>query len=173
MAIHKLPPIEYLRQVLDYNAETGELFWKERKDAEKKWNARFAGKRAGCFHPDGYVKITINGVIYAAHRLIWVILHGEAPRDEIDHIDGNGYNNRIDNLREATSSQNGWNTKAHLDNKLGVKGVTFLAARNKYQAQLMIDGRYVLSKAFDSMEDAKKAYVEASAKFQNEFARIN
>lgn len=96
----------YLRAVLSYDPETGVWRWRERPDVGRKWNARYAGKGAGC--PDrrhgGRIQIRINGKNFFARRLAFLYMTGKWPRDEVDNKDGDPANETWSNLREATSS---------------------------------------------------------------------
>jgi hypothetical protein len=96
---------ERLRQLLHYDPERGVFTWLSRP-AERSWNTRFAGTRAGTINGLGYVVIGILGRRYKAHRLAWLYVHGEWPGRELDHINCDKSDNRIANLRPATRSQN-------------------------------------------------------------------
>lgn len=75
------------------------------------------GDVAGCLNTIGYRQIQLDGKVYKEHRLIWFYLHGVWPKNEIDHINNQRNDNRIENLREATRSQNSFNTKVRKTNK--------------------------------------------------------
>jgi hypothetical protein len=78
----------------------------------KKAHGRYkVGDVVGALHTKGYLRTQIKRKSYYVHRLIWCMHHGNFPKNQIDHIDGNKINNRIDNLREATNQQNLWNIK--------------------------------------------------------------
>lgn len=121
----------------------GQLFWRPRPISSfkterlgKTWNTRFSGKRAGTVvieHGNKYVKISIAGRAYYEHRLIWMLHKGECP-ETIDHIDGNGLNNIITNLRDG-AVVNSRNIKIPSTNKSGVIGVHWCVARKKWVAQ--------------------------------------
>lgn len=99
------------------------------------------------------------------HRIIM----GEPDGLEIDHIDGDGLNNRRSNLRVATSSQNKHNMRAHTDSRSGFKGVTW--TRGKWLAQIGLNGKNRGIGYFDTPEAAHAAYCAASAKLHGEFGR--
>ena len=116
-----LPSKEELHHLFSYNMETGELFWKNHPSPM----ARSNGKRAGSYSTKGrkcpYVDIKINGVTYKGHRLVWKYVYGVEPPIEIDHVDGNHQNNRIDNLREhPTHNQHNRIETRHLPEPLRV-----------------------------------------------------
>jgi HNH endonuclease len=92
-----------LQQLFEY--EDGVLRW--RKDLRLRGIQ--AGKRAGCKYGDGntyYLLVTVDQVQYMAHRLIWLLVYGKWPDNQIDHIDGNGLNNKLSNLRDVTCAVN-------------------------------------------------------------------
>ncbi len=167
-----MPDAERLREVLDYDPETGVFAWKQREGARKGWNTRFAGTRAGCLS-QGYVAVKIDGVLYLAHRLAWLYVHGEWPL-QIDHIDTNRANNRFANLRLADTSQNGANRGPPRNNSSGFKGVTYCAGgkrRKRWQAAIKRGQRMFNLGRFATPEEAHAAYAKAAAEHFGEFAR--
>jgi hypothetical protein len=92
---------------------------------------------------------------------------------EVDHIDGDGLNNRRSNLRLASRAQNQKNRARPVSNSSGVKGVTWHAARGKWQAQISADNKHYNLGRFDKIEDAAAAYAAASAKLHGEFGRVS
>ena len=98
-----------------------------------------AGMRSGC-QKDGYVFVKIDGQRYSAHRLIFFMAHGYCP-EYIDHVDGNGLNNKIENLRPATLSQNKANQKKYSSNTSGVKGVYWCKPKNAWIAQIAYNNK--------------------------------
>lgn len=97
---------EFLKEILDYNSETGIFVYKNRDKSTfnnpsiaTRVNNRYAGKATGCIGKDGYVVISINNKLYKAHRLAWMYIYGKWPDDDIDHKDNIKHNNRIINLR--------------------------------------------------------------------------
>lgn len=113
-------PILQLRELLRYDPEDGCLYWKCHRTANK-----VKGRKAGRLQPSGYVYIGINGKTYLAHRITWVILKGVYPSNQLDHINGNRSDNRIENLREATHLDNMRNKGLAVNNTSGKTGVNF------------------------------------------------
>lgn len=167
MANRQLPPVGGIRQLLRYEPETGKMFWKERtpdmftptnRTASHQcnlWNARYANKEAfTSVGGDGYLKGTINGVYYLAHRVIWKLVHDEEP-DEIDHKDGRTRRNVLTNLRNVTRGQNAKNLSLRRDNKSGVTGV-YRKGRYWY-AHIKANGSLRHLGTFDTIEEAAAA----------------
>jgi hypothetical protein len=116
---------------------------------------------AAGFDSTGYTYVSLDGVKYPAHRLIYILVHGNIHDDLcIDHIDGNRKNNRIENLRVATRAQNSRNTKMRSSNTSGVTGVYWDASRGKWAAEVKKDRKKIFLGRFDDFEDARRVSVE-------------
>ena len=126
----------------------GELFWKIRKQNVVE------NRQAGCYDNKGYQVITINGKVHKAHRLIYLYHYGNIPT-YIDHIDGDPKNNRIENLRPCSKSENACNRGKQSNNTSGVKGVSYVKKLNKWRAQCRKDGKNYYLGIFDKIEDAE------------------
>lgn len=162
---------EYLKSILDYNPDTGIFVWKYRSDYPKWWNTRFSHKLAGHRTEGAYHLILIMNYPYLAHRLAWIYIHGVLPKN-IDHIDGNGCNNKMENLREATASQNSMNRKGKKNSIYSkYKGVSFCKTRKKWVSQIKTNGKFISLGRFHTEEEAYKAYCLAAKKYFGEFAR--
>lgn len=124
--------IEALREFLRYEPETGNLYWLPR-DAKwftadrhcKGWNRRNAGRLVVCSGRLGYSVVHIYSRTFLAHRVIWAIVHGEWP-DEIDHIDGDPTNNRLENLRAVSRQENARNLPAFRTSQRGELNIRHL-----------------------------------------------
>jgi hypothetical protein len=148
---------ERLKEVLSYDSETGVFVWKERN---KKYTKRLNGKEAGCLRPDGYKTIVIDQRKYPAHRLAFLYINGSMPKFQIDHINGNGSDNRTCNLREANNAENQQNKyNCHSDNYSGLLGVSFYKERNVFYSRIQINGKQKHLGYFDTPEEAHKAYL--------------
>ncbi len=156
---------EILLAHLNYDPATGH-FVRLRKTS----NNMNVGDRAGSF--DGlYEKIGLLGRRYYSHRLAWFYTGKCWPPAEIDHINGDKTDNRLDNLRLATRSQNVANRKVLKTNKTGIKGVCWDSRRCKWIAQCMVDGRNEFLGAFDTSSDAHSAYSHRAKQVHGNFVR--
>ncbi len=165
---------EYLKECLHYSPDTGVFTWLERplehfkSDSYfKSWNRKYSGKVAGSAKKQwrtSYILIRINSKTYRAHRLAWLHHQGEFPKNQIDHIDGNGLNNKINNLRDVTHGENMRNKRLQLNNTSGVKGVYWRKLKQKWQADICISGKRNHLGYFKNKEDAAAARKEAELK---------
>ena len=164
-----LPSQDELRRLFDYRPETGELIWRKRDDRDSQWNGRRAGRRAGYKHK-GYYRLKIGSEPYAAHRVVWKLAYGSIPNDmQIDHIDGNGMNNRLDNLRLVTNLQNQLNRKA--DSGRRYKGV--YQHRGRFKAEITYEGTRIYCGLFPTERIAAFAYDETARDLHGEHASLN
>lgn len=153
-----------VREVLDYDPETGFFTWKVRLQN----SAPPVGSVAcNVMPPYGYIRIGIDGEVFLAHRLAWFYVHGEWPA-LIDHIDRNTSNNRISNLRPATQSQNHQNQGPSRRNTSGVKGVSWDKCRGKWKLHIGVE-RKTTQARFNTKEEAIAARKRAEEKYFGEF----
>jgi len=152
---------QQIKSLLDYRPQTGIFVWTKNAGNVK------AGKIAGVVL-NGYRRINIGDDCYLGHHLAWLFVHGEWPK-AIDHINGNRDDNRIDNLRLATPSQNGANKRKPESNTSGRKGVT-IAENGKFVASIRCLGKDYHLGTFGTLEDASEAYLAAAKKLFGEFA---
>lgn len=161
---------EFVRTVLSYDPATGILRWRERPDYPRKWNSRHAGKPAGCL-VRGYIQVRLTkSGCYPAHRLAWLLMTGEWPKNEIDHANRQPADNRFENLREATISQNLCNKAMQKNNTSGYTGVRFRSHHGKWEGRINVRGKTVWREYFDSAQEAAAARRAAIAEFHGEFA---
>jgi hypothetical protein len=158
---------ERLRELLDYNPETGVFRWKK----DGRGRTMRVGAVAGTMHSAGYSQINFGGSLWLSHRLAWLYVFSEWPREQIDHINGDRSDNRISNLREATLSQNASNRKRRADNACGFKGV-YRSARGRFEARMRVNGQLKYLGHFNTAEEAHAAYCAAAYKLHGEFARV-
>jgi len=138
---------DYAHKRLDYDADTGVFHWKivpehmfQTKNAWSSWNSRHGWRKAGKSRNDGYVSIrlTRDGVSksFLAHRLAWLMVHGDWPITNLDHISGDPSDNRISNLRLADHKINSRNTRLRSNNKTGVHGVSWSKHAGKWLVRI-------------------------------------
>ena len=163
-----IPAIE-LHTHFTYNHETGDLLWKPRsgKDRhEKAFNTKCAGKsaakeerRINTANRTTYFRTVLYGKHYATHRIVWALHYGEWPSKGlvIDHINGNGLDNRIVNLRLTTNTGNIRNCRLSKNNTSGVNGVWYHKQCKKWVAELMYNRKKISLGLFEDINDAKLA----------------
>lgn len=149
----------YLESLLWYDPDEGTFTWVN----PGKHNMRYAGKLAGTIGADGYRKIRIDGQLYIASHLACLWMTGKWPDEEMDHKDRNRSNDKWDNLREATSSENKFNQGD--DNLRGV-----YIRGNKWWASV---GRSGYLGMFDTLEAAIIARDAKALRLGGDFAVLN
>lgn len=154
-----------LLEVLAYEPITGVFRWRV-KIAKN----TLVGSIAGTMNDIGYRQIRIDGTIYCEHQLAWFYMT-ERWAERLDHKNRIRSDNRLENLREATHSQNLHNTKAPKNNTSGMKGVSkSKRKRNPFCARICVNERHINLGNFPTKEEAYQAYVQASQKYLGEFA---
>ena len=153
-----LPDQEYLREIFDYNYNTGELFWA----FPHHHCHRQVGKRAGSLcKTSGYRQVGLDGLTYREHRIIWKWCNGTDPEGVIDHINGIRDDNRIENLRDVTQKENMWN-KEIVDGQGGV----LCKRAGDYLAILYVNGKRKFLGRFPIQKQAESVYRAAKEKYQ-------
>ena len=112
---------------------------------------------AGYVRWNGYIRIGFGGKYYFAHSLVFLMHYGYFPEHQIDHLDQDKSNNRIDNLREASRQCNMRNCGTRKDNTSGIKGVCYVKARRKWRAHIGVDNKLINIGDFDNFTDAVRA----------------
>ena len=140
-------------KILDYNEDSGLFKWREYRNGIN----RRAKNNAGSLSRYGYIEIRIDGVLHKAHRLAWLYVYGYMPEEKIDHINRIRCDNRIINLRIATSRQNAYNSLLMKNNKSGYKGVAWDSNRSLWKAYASINGEHIHLGRFKKKEDAISA----------------
>jgi hypothetical protein len=115
--------------------------------------------------------VRIDGVLYLAHRLAWLYVYGALPGNVIDHKNNTKTDNRIENLRDVTPSQNQWNTRVQKNSKSGTKGVFWDRRSRKWIARLTCKYKCVFNGYFNSLEEAVVAREAAVKRHHGEFGR--
>tara|TARA_Y100001937_G_C6957914_1_gene257587 strand:- start:45 stop:614 length:570 start_codon:yes stop_codon:yes gene_type:complete len=172
-----LPDAELLRERFIYNKETGELRWATGRNVGKiagylytSYYKKFKHKKIPCQY--WYVKL--NGKKIYAHRIIWKMVTGEdLGKLGIDHINGDGRDNRWENLRKADGSQNAANREANPMSISGIKGVRRMSNKVKgftYRADIYVEGEAISLGTYPTLQEAVRARAKAEKQFFGEFA---
>lgn len=154
---------ERVRELFDY-LPTGKLVRLVRHSRRSK-----VGEEIGSTDSLGYRQASVDGRIYMVHRLIW-LWHGNDAAEELDHINGNRADNRIENLRAATHAQNGWNKRLQSNNTTGVKGVTWKREKQMFCVRVAANGQRHHIGYFKSLEAAALAAETARLHLHGAFA---
>ena len=171
-------------EMFEYDPQAGTLKWKVRPLAHFKnergrniFNLHYAGKEAGGKHyqniggKPGSVDVRIGSMKRPVHRIIWEMTYGPIPKGvQIDHANGNPFDNRLCNLRLATPSQNGMNRSRRSDNTSGYKGVT--KHGNAWAARVAHHGGRKHLGLFNCPTSAYLAYCKVARELHGEFALL-
>ena len=153
-------------QVLDlFDYKDGNLYWRKALS-----NSVRIGAKAGRQDKHLYTRVGIGGKLYWLHRIIFLYHHGFIP-SEVDHINMDPTDNRIENLRAATRSQNMQNRKCRADTKSGAKNIFWNSSVNKWQVRMRINGKSAHIGVFEDIEIAKFVASEYRDKYHGAFAR--
>jgi len=178
MASKAQPCPTLLRQLLRYEPETGKLFWKPRpvwmfSDGHRdkagncnNWNSHYAGKPAfTSMMRNGYRIGAVCNRSMLAHRVIWAMVSGQWPADQVDHINGDRQDNRLENLRAVSRADNNKNSKRPCTNTSGAIGVCKSPTRGKWLAQIKVGGQVFHLGTFERKSDAISARKKAERKY--------
>lgn len=174
-----LPDLDILESWLRYDSDNGDLYWSKRplKDFTserscKTWNTKFSGKVAGSRnHSNGYIEVRLpDKKLYKAHRLAWKLYYKEEPVEIIDHRNGKGYDNRINNLRQASYRDNSRNMKVVGD--IPYKGVQLIST-GVYLAAVHVNDERIALGEYLTPAAAARAYDSYAKQVFGEFANLN
>ena len=158
---------EFVRTILDYDPTTGDLSWARNPGRHNGHEEKITnGVGSG-----GYIRFMICGHNYFAHRIIWLLMKGAWPSEQIDHVSGVRDDNRWNNLREATHTENIRNCKVRTTNTSGYKGVSWDIRNSKWRARIILNGKQKYLGNFDDIKAASAAYEKAAAEFFGAFRR--
>lgn len=144
--------------------EDGRLYWRVKPSGNVK-----VGAEAGCVHGNGYREVSTGRRTYGVHRIVFLLFHGFMP-SKIDHIDNDPLNNRIENLRAATHSSNGWNRKIGAGNSSGVKNVS-LSKNGKWVVMVQRDKKQHYYGRYVDLAEAAKVAEKARLELHGQYAR--
>lgn len=156
-ARHSIEVYEQAKELLRYDPESGLVFWKENIGKARN------GDIAGWINKHGHVQVRINRKSLYVHRLAWFFTFGELPI-EIDHIDHNPLNNRIENLRSVVHRDNMMNQRMSVLNTSGVVGVGWRNDNKKWRAEIEANGVREYLGCFNCFDDAVTARKQAELK---------
>lgn len=157
-----------LREVLDYDPDTGVFRWRVSLNARGP-----VGAVAGSLRGDRpYRVIRIDGGRHYAHRLAWLYVTGAWPKTELDHVNCDCSDNRFGNLRLATRAQNNANMRKRPGGTSGFKGVSWNTREEVWIAQISISNQTRYLGRYKTEQDAHAAYVKAATERSGEFARV-
>lgn len=162
----KLPSQELLKELFDYNQNTGDLIWRVDKKHFRK------GLIAGSLDKKSkYITIRINGLLYFAHRIVWKYVTGKDidSTKEIDHKNRIKNDNRFKNLKIVTRSGNLHNRSLNKNNLSGKTGVHWSKDHKKWKAIIMINKKNIHLGYFLNLEDAIKARKEGELKYYGKY----
>lgn len=155
--------LEEMAKRLSYDKDTGVVVWLDGKKA---------GQEIVNLSNEGYRRLKILGKNYYLHRVCWFLHHKEWPTGYLDHVNGDKADNRLKNLRLASSSQNSANRILAVNNSTGYKGVVYRKEFNKYLARVGANPRIIVG-YFETAEDAARAYNKAAKELYGDYARLN
>lgn len=158
------------KALFNYDEDTGLLTWKF-SSAQIKEGAEVGTDTYTPVSLTRYRGVKLFGLGYKVHRIIWLMQTGDWPKGDVDHIDGNGLNNKWDNLRDVTHSQNLMNAAVRSDSTTGYKGVSYDKSRERWYAYINIDGKRKMLGRHKTLQEAVQARQDAESQLFGEFAR--
>lgn len=162
--------IDNIRASFRYCPDTGIFYWL--KDVGQRGRCgQIAGSLWANPRSRKYIILTLNKKRYASHRIAILLHTGRPPHGEVDHINGDGTDNRLCNLRVCTKEQNQWNARKRRDNTTGYKGVSYHRQTGKYAARIQHNRKRQTIGLFDTPQAAHLAYVQQANLLFREFSR--
>jgi hypothetical protein len=189
MKFKALPPADLLNQMFDVNHETGVMTWRDRpidhftsEHGQKIFNTKYSGRVAGTLsrRKGGRKYLTVNlgkkqkANHFLAHRIVWTIMNGAIPCGmDIDHINGNGIDNRPENLRLASRSENLCNTGRRSRRTMMPRGVYYHRQSGLYRAEISVSGKTISLGYYKLKSIAAVVRAKAAIRHHGAFARFN
>jgi hypothetical protein len=148
-----------VRELLNYDPDTGKFT--RRVSTGGRYGAK-VGTPAGMLNDQGYWLISLKSLQYRAHRLAWLYMTGEWPKNEVDHLNGIRSDNRWANLRDVPAYVNQQNMRmAQSNSKTGLLGASWNSKDKRFCARIKANGRYMSLGYYDTAELAHEAYINA------------
>ena len=157
-----------LKEMLDYNKDTGKFIWRTPRGNNK----IKAGDIAGSITSKGYGVIKYNGKIYLVHRLVWLYVYGQFPTSPLDHINCDKADNRLCNLREASYKQNSHNINKRKSCSSKYKGIHWDKNRQMWRARIVIDGKPRCLGFYTTEGDAHCVWCNFAEEHHKEFVNL-
>ena len=161
---------EFISEHLRYDADTGDLLWIKRPR-----NSRvIIGGKAGSMQASGRATVHIQRKTLYVHHIAWWRSFGVWPKEEIDHINNCGWDNRLCNLREASRKENTRNVRPWSKTGVGLKGAyTHSSMNGRWFGQIVVDGQQIYLGRFDTEIEAHEAYCRVAPKYHGKFSRTS
>lgn len=158
---------ELFSKWLSYDSKSGDLVWRLRRGSAG------AGRVVQTLDGAGYFAVALNGKQYRVHRVAWLLHYREWPAGDIDHINGDKVDNRIENLRVCDDKTNQWNAGPR-GGRCQYKGVDWHNTTGRWRARIRVgSGRRIELGYFKTAEEAAAAYDRAAEQYHGEFVRKN
>ena len=168
MKANPTPSADRLHELFSIDPNTGVMFRK----CPTKGGVK-AGQVAGWKRASGHLCVMVDHVTYPAHRIAYVLYHGDCPCEfEIDHINGVRNDNRLCNLRLVTRKQNMENKTAARTNKTGYKGVSFDKHSKKWKASISHNHKQINLGRYETAKEAGAAYASAAKRLFTHWDRV-
>lgn len=158
-----------VKRCLDYNPNTGVMIWVNVSPYHKEKNGREAGTLLPNNHRKFYHVISLGGRKHKRSRLAFAWMTGRWPAHQIDHINGDSTDDRWENLREATATQNAWNHRKRAKTSGLPMGVRSNPS-GRFSARIAVNKRMIQIGTFDTSEAAAEAYAAARRQYYGQFA---
>lgn len=161
-----------MRRNVYYDPDVGYLYWTQGKPARAgKYIASHINQKAGCYKGD-YPVLKMGGLLFKIHRIAWYLHYGMWPNGLLDHKNQNPHDNRIENLRPASRSQNAINSPIHRSSSTGVKGVRLMktSTPNPWHAHIRVNGVQQHIGYFPTLAEAAHARLGRERELFGEFS---
>jgi hypothetical protein len=161
---------DYVLSLFWVDVTSGEMIWRNPPWNHSEKLGRLAGNAQPTRNGKVYWVVSIDGRKHKRSRLIFLVAHGRLPTPCVDHINGNSLDDRIENLREATITQNAWNHRSRTKKQDLPMGVRLIPNSGRYQARIAVNGTMYHLGAYDTPDEARAAYLAARQEYYGEYA---